>query len=41
MSQVRFISDYHFGHKWLSKHRGFKSPDEMNDHIISQHNKIV
>jgi calcineurin-like phosphoesterase family protein len=42
MSQVRFIADYHFGHEiCATKFRGFKNADEMNEHIIKEHNKIV
>lgn len=41
MSVVRFIADYHFGHKFVSDLRGFKDPFEMNEHIVSEHNKIV
>ena len=42
MSVVRFISDYHFGHEiCATKFRGFSSVDEMNEHIIKEHNKIV
>lgn len=41
MSNVRFISDYHFGHKFMAQLRGFKTTDDMNNHIIQEHNKIV
>jgi len=41
MSQVRFISDYHFSHAVVAKYRGFDDPFEMNDHIVKEHNKIV
>jgi calcineurin-like phosphoesterase family protein len=41
MSQVRFISDYHFGHKFVAEKRGFSDPFEMNEHIVQQHNKVV
>lgn len=38
---VRFISDYHFGHKFVANLRGFKDHFEMNEHIVKEHNKIV
>lgn len=41
ISVVRFISDYHFGHEWMAKHRGFQDSFYMNDYIIKEHNKIV
>lgn len=42
MSQVRFISDYHFGHEVVAvRYRGFKNADEMNEFIIKQHNSVV
>ena len=41
MSNVRFISDLHFGHKWASEQRGFTSIDEHNNKIIENWNKIV
>lgn len=41
MSVVRFISDYHFGHSFMMKLRGFKTLDEMHEHIITEHNKVV
>ena len=41
MSQVRFISDYHFGHKFMADLRGFSSVEQMNEHIITEHNKVV
>ena len=41
MSNVRLISDYHFGHKFMAQLRGFKTTDEMNNHIIEEHNKVV
>lgn len=41
MSVVRFISDYHFGHKFCAKLRGFEDEFSMAEHIIEQHNKVV
>lgn len=41
MSVVRFISDYHFGHKFLADLRNFQDEFYMNEHIINEHNKIV
>jgi len=41
MSVVRFISDYHFGHEWMARHRGFRDADAMAEYIINEHNKIV
>lgn len=40
-SQIRFISDFHFGHENLAKKRGFNNADEMNWHIIHNFNTIV
>ena len=40
MSNVRFIADLHFGHKWAAKNRGFSSIEEHNDKIIENWNKI-
>lgn len=41
MSNVRFISDYHFSHEFMASKRGFKDIWEMNDHIVKEHNKVV
>lgn len=41
MAQVRFISDLHFDHEALAFRRQFKSAEVMNEHIISQWNKVV
>lgn len=41
MSQVRFYSDPHFHHLNMAIKRGFKDANEMNEHIISEWNKIV
>lgn len=41
MSTVRFYSDPHFGHDNMAVKRGFSNADEMNEHIISEWNKIV
>lgn len=40
-SKIRFISDYHFGHKNMAIARGFKDEFEMNEYIVEQHNKVV
>jgi calcineurin-like phosphoesterase family protein len=37
----RFISDFHWGDKWLSRKRGFKSLEDMHDYIVDQHNAVV
>ena len=41
MSQVRFCSDPHFGHKNMAVRRGFKDEFEMGDHIVKQWNSVV
>ena len=41
MSVVRFYSDPHFGHGNMAVKRGFSHSDEMNEHIISEWNKVV
>jgi len=41
MSQVRFISDYHFGHDMVARKRGFNNTFDMNEYIVEEHNKIV
>jgi len=41
MSIVRYYSDPHFGHLNMAIKRGFKDQYEMNEHIISEWNKIV
>lgn len=41
MSNVRFISDHHLGHKWIAHHRGFQDEFHMNEHIVKEHNKVV
>jgi calcineurin-like phosphoesterase family protein len=41
MSNVRFISDPHFGHKWMASHRGFHDEFYHDEHIISCWNKVV
>ena len=38
---VRFISDLHLNHEKIYSQRGFKTIDEMNEHIISSWNSIV
>lgn len=41
MSTVRFISDLHFGHKWMATHRGFEDVSHHDEHIINQWNSVV
>jgi calcineurin-like phosphoesterase family protein len=41
MGNIRFISDLHLGHKNMALRRGFSSPEEMNEHIITQWNLFV
>lgn len=41
MSIVRYYSDPHFFHYNMAIKRGFKDAFEMNDHIITEWNKIV
>lgn len=41
MSLLRIISDPHFHHRNMAIKRGFKDEIEMNEHIISQWNKVV
>lgn len=41
MSQVRYISDPHFHHRNMAIKRGFKDECEMNEHIVSEWNKVV
>lgn len=42
MSEVRFISDLHFGHKNMAQgYRGFQDEFYMDEHIIEEWNKIV
>ena len=41
MSLVRFFSDPHFHHKSMAIKRGFTDEIEMNEHIISEWNRIV
>lgn len=38
---VRFYSDPHLGHDNMAVRRGFKNADEMNEHIVSEWNKVV
>jgi len=38
---VRYISDPHFGHRNMAIRRGFKDENEMDEHIISEWNKVV
>jgi calcineurin-like phosphoesterase family protein len=40
-SIVRFISDPHFGHTNMATKRGFDTAEEMNEHIITEWNKVV
>jgi calcineurin-like phosphoesterase family protein len=41
MSQVRFISDPHFGHHNMAVKRGFSSSSEMDEFIIKMWNSEV
>lgn len=41
MGVVRYYSDPHFHHRNMAIKRGFKDEFEMNEHIISEWNKIV
>ena len=43
MSEIYFVSDFHFNHdrEFIWRPRGFTSVQEMNEAIIERHNKIV
>jgi len=41
MSQVRFIADLHFGHKFMAEHRGFESIEAHDEYVIKQWNSVV
>lgn len=41
MSVVRFISDLHFGHKFLADMRGFQDTFYHDEHIIDMWNRTV
>lgn len=41
MSNVRFISDLHFGHKFMASHRGFNDVFEHDEHIVDYWNRNV
>ena len=41
MSQVRFISDLHFGHTSMAIKRGFKFVANHDNYIVNQWNKVV
>ena len=41
MSNVRFISDLHFGHKFVSQDRGFNDEFSHDEKIIENWNNIV
>jgi calcineurin-like phosphoesterase family protein len=41
MSKLHVISDTHFGHENVAKHRGFSCAQEMDEHIIENWNKTV
>jgi len=41
MSQVRYISDTHFGHLNMALRRGFKTVEEHDEHLVSEWNKVV
>ncbi len=41
MSNVRIISDLHFGHKWMASHRNFNDEFHHDEHIIDYWNRTV
>ena len=41
MHKTYFISDLHFGHKFMVEHRGFNSAEEHDAHIIKMWNSQV
>ena len=41
MSKVFIISDLHFGHENLARHRGFENADEQDELIIKNWNSVV
>lgn len=41
MSRVYLISDPHFGHESMVKHRGFSCAEEQDNLIVENWNKIV
>lgn len=41
MGVVRYISDTHFHHHNMAIKRGFNDENEMNEHIVSEWNKVV
>ena len=41
MSKIYMYSDPHFGHHNLAINRGFKDSDEMDEHIITNWNKVI
>lgn len=41
MSQVRFISDLHFGHTNMAIKRGFEFVADHDNYIVNQWNKVV
>lgn len=41
MSKVYFLSDPHFGHESMAKHRGFENVDAQDSFIIDNWNKTV
>ena len=41
MSNVRFISDLHFGHTNMAKKRGFEFVADHDNYIVNQWNKVV
>lgn len=38
---VRFISDLHFGHKWMANFRGFQDEFYHDEFIVEEWNKVV
>ena len=41
MSNVRFISDLHFGHTNMAIKRGFEFVEDHDNYIVNQWNKVV
>lgn len=41
MSKVYVISDTHFGHESIAKHRGFSSAEEQDNLIVNNWNRVV
>ena len=41
MARVYVISDPHFGHEFMARHRGFDSAEQMDNFIVEQYNSVV